>query len=178
MPNLQNHTTSYELSKDIKGYNGRYKISQSGVVLSTRYKRVDGRTFPEKVLQQAISRTGYPTVVLYTKQGKHNRIAVHRLVAQTFIKNPKRLPHVNHKDGNRTNNNVENLEWCTPSQNHLHSYRVLGRVPSNKGNKKIRPILKCGWCMKDFTQKRVHQTFCSQKCAKIRNGNQIKRNFN
>ena len=65
---------------------------------------------------------GYKTIKLVSSvTGKHNRFYVHRLVAMTFLDNPNHLPHVNHIDENRSNNNVNNLEWCTQVHNIRHS---------------------------------------------------------
>lgn len=70
----------------------------------------------------------YCSIILQKK-----RFYIHRLVATAFIPNPKRLPQVNHKDGNKANNNVDNLEWVTRSENGLHAYNVLHIKPSAKG---------------------------------------------
>lgn len=75
---------------------------------------------------------GYP-VVSFSIKGKTQLYRVHRLVATIFIDNPKNKRCVNHKDGNRINNNVENLEWCTHSENNLHAYRVLKRKNPQTG---------------------------------------------
>jgi hypothetical protein len=60
----------------------------------------------------------------------------HRRLAQLFIPNPENKPCVNHKDGNRSNNDINNLEWVTYSENHIHAYRVLGRRINNKNSAK------------------------------------------
>lgn len=73
-------------------------------------------------------KTGYMYVTLCLPPYNWKRIAVHRLVAMTYIDNPNNLPEVNHKDGNKSNNNVDNLEWITHRDNIRHSYNVLNRT--------------------------------------------------
>jgi len=68
---------------------------------------------------------------------------VHRLVAKAFIPNPKKKTQVNHKDGNPSNNHVDNLEWCTPSENVRHSFKELNRKPA-KGNRLPQSKLNYG----------------------------------
>lgn len=95
-----------EEMKDIVGYEGEYAITRDGRVWS--YKR-------KKFLKPGLVR-GYYQVVL-CKDGKRKRYYIHRLVAQTFIPNPDNLSQVNHKDENKQNNCVENLEWCDAKYN-------------------------------------------------------------
>lgn len=76
----------------------------------------------EKILKQSITTKGYLQVVL-SREGKSNWYKVHRLVAQTFIPNPENKPQVNHIDGNKINNNINNLEWCTNSENQIHAFK-------------------------------------------------------
>ena len=117
------------LWKDIKGYEGLYKITSLGDVYSVTRK---------KFIYQSIDRYGYKQCLLYNN-GKHKTKKVHRLVAEAFIENIDNKPQINHKDGNRTNNRIDNLEWCTNSENQLHSYKCNGRLPSNKYiNKRTR----------------------------------------
>lgn len=80
------------------------------------------------IKKQQVSK-GYLKVKL-NKNSKSKWFLVHRLVAQAFIPNPENKPQVNHKDGNKFNNCVENLEWNTNSENQLHSYRILKNIPS------------------------------------------------
>lgn len=84
-------------------------------------------------------RNGNPRKVRYTHgyayvcirdNGKNKSIRLHRLVAKAFIPNPKNKPCINHIDGNKTNNNIDNLEWCTHSENEIHKNRVLGKKPN------------------------------------------------
>ena len=97
---------------DVKGFEGLYKISCNGELYS--YKTSN----PKRIgLQRAKS---YYTASL-RKNGKYYYTYVHRLVAEAFIPNPNNLPCVNHKDGNKQNNCVDNLEWCTYSENAIHA---------------------------------------------------------
>lgn len=94
-------------------YSPNYSVSSFGRVRNNK---------SGKILSDRIS-CGYKHVLLY-KRGITKDFRVHRLVAKAFIPNPDELPEVNHIDGNKINNTVENLEWCTPSQNQLHAYRI------------------------------------------------------
>ena len=80
-----------------------------------------------KEMSQFLDKDGYPYVLL-TVGGKRKKYMVHRLVALEFIENPKQKPQVNHKDGNKTNNNADNLEWVTNAENQYHSRYVLGNT--------------------------------------------------
>jgi len=94
--------------KDIKGYEGLYQISNLGRVknIKTNYIR-----------KSIITKLGYYQVKLLNKM-----YLIHRLVAQAFIDNPNNYPEINHSDGNKANNKIENLIWCTRSQNVKHSF--------------------------------------------------------
>lgn len=105
-----------EVWKDIKEYEGLYQVSSLGRVKSLNYNK----TKKEKILKPHESR-GYYNVTLY-KNGFHKYYGIHRLVAKEFIVNPKNKTQVNHKDGNKKNNNIENLEWVTSSENMKHAF--------------------------------------------------------
>ena len=107
-----------KLWRDIVGFEGIYKISNFGDIKSLPRKRVKG-----KILNPAKNNRGYLRVGL-CKDGRVRYESVHRLVAETFISTPQNLPAVNHIDGNKLNNNVENLEWVTKGQNQIHAYRI------------------------------------------------------
>jgi hypothetical protein len=96
--------------RDIPGYEGLYAVSNTGKV-----KAFEKVIIRERVLKPGIV-GGYERVNLYNQDGVHQEY-VHRLVANAFIENLEELPYVNHKDENKRNNVVENLEWCTPKYN-------------------------------------------------------------
>ena len=91
-------------------------VSETGIIRSKN----------KKILKKEIMRNGYERVTI-CNNGKHKHCLVHRLVALAFIPNPNKKPCVNHKDGNKLNNNVNNLEWCTYKENELHSIHVLNK---------------------------------------------------
>lgn len=106
--------------KDIAEYEGYYQISNLGNVrsLDRVVNYTNGRIAKYKGQKVAMNNrpNGYRKVNLY-KDHKMKNLAVHRLVAETFIPNPNNYPSVNHKDENKTNNHVDNLEWCTSAYN-------------------------------------------------------------
>lgn len=115
-----------EIWKDIPNYEGLYQISNLGRIKSLkRYvKNKHGkRIVKEKILTNYINGTGYYAVNLRKECGIDIK-RVHRLVAESFIPNPNNLPQVNHIDGNKLNNNIENLEWCNCSYNVKEAFRL------------------------------------------------------
>lgn len=108
-----------ELWKDIAGYEGLYQVSNQGRVRSLdRYVEcVDTyRHYKGRIMKLDKRKNGYLQVNL-KRQKLNKQFLIHRLVAQAFIPNPDSLPCVNHKDENKENNNVDNLEWCTEAYN-------------------------------------------------------------
>lgn len=92
---------------------GKYNICEDGRV----YSRIS-----HKFLKPC-DNNGYKTVTIVL-DGKHKRFSLHRLIAETFIYNPEDKPCVNHKDGNKANNSVDNLEWCTHKENSNHAVKT------------------------------------------------------
>lgn len=108
-----------EIWRPIKGYEGLYEVSNLGRVRSLdrwcSHRR--GKQLKKgKILLGGKDYDGYRLVLLY-KEGKRKTFKVHRLVAEAFIPNPNNLPQVNHKDENKLNNSVDNLEWCDAKYN-------------------------------------------------------------
>lgn len=108
-------------TKDFPGY----YITDNGDV----YSRIEHNNGRIKKLTLHKNRKGYLVADLYKFKKKYS-VSVHRLVAEAFIPNPENKPQVNHKNGIKTDNRVENLEFCTGSENMQHSFKVLHRKPS------------------------------------------------
>lgn len=114
-----------EIWKQIEGGYEEYQVSNFGQIKSLKNKT-------EKILHLDKDRHGYMNVKL-CKNGTVKKFKVHRLVAMAFIENPNGFPEINHKDGNKENNFVENLEWVTRSQNIRHAFDTGLKSPSISG---------------------------------------------
>lgn len=137
---------------DIIGFKNFYKISDTGrlySIQSNKFRKLS-----------SISNCGYLRIDLY-KNGKCSYHSLHRLVAIAFISNPNNYKYVNHKDGNKLNNNVKNLEWVTSSENSLHRSRILGKVTGEKHGmsklklkeiRAIRNLIKAGYKKPDVAE--------------------------
>lgn len=125
-----------EIWKDIPGYEGLYQISNKQMVKSLSRKEFGGRNRirGERILKPRTDRGGYLHVAL-SKNGETKNLSIHRLVAIAFIPNPDNKLCVNHIDGVKKNNSIDNLEWCTHSENTKHMFDVLGHKVSEKAKK-------------------------------------------
>ena len=105
--------------KDVVGYESLYAVTSCGKVWSYQSK---------KFLKPVVAKNGYMRIMLY-KDGQRKMYSLHRLVAMTYLPNPENLPEVNHKDENKTNNCIQNLEWCDRKYN--HNYGTINERISN-----------------------------------------------
>lgn len=154
---MENYNTDKEVWKAVEGYEGRYEVSNFGRVKSLERKvlvrRKNGHyinTVPEKILKPTLSvgvTGGYPTVKLMMNN-KGKTVKVHRLVAQAFIPNPNNYQDVNHKDEDKTNNHISNLEWCSRRYNNeygtrkkrIYSHPNFKKTMKDLGKKRSKPV--------------------------------------
>ena len=159
-----------EIWKDILGYEGLYQISNLGDVRSLNYNH----TGEIKLLKQSTDKYGYKRVGLF-KNGKEKKYLIHRLVAMTFIPNPDNLPIINHKDEDKTNNNVNNLEWCTYEYNNNYGTRNERVSESMRGEN--NPLY--GKCHREETKKKMSEKMKGKNLKPIlmydKEGNFIRR---
>lgn len=124
-----------EIWKDVVGYEGRYQVSNQGNMKSIRYLKTKD-TYSIKQLKPKRNWDGYLRIQLW-KDCKAVYVSIHRLVAQSFIDNPEDKPFVNHKNGIKDDNRVENLEWVSQKENIQHAWETgLAKSPFNNGNSK------------------------------------------
>lgn len=119
----------------VRGFEGMYGITEDGKVWSF---------YKNRFRKTVLGNNGYLMVNLWDGEKSHGRL-VHRLVAEAFLPNPEAKPHINHKDSDRTNPRLENLEWCTRSENMRHGIASgnfegkLSRKGEQNGNCRIKP---------------------------------------
>ena len=121
-----------EIWKDIEGYEGLYKVSNMGNVKSLKYGK-------ERILKAGKNRGGYLYVFLY-KDGKAKNYTVHKLVGNAFLSNPQGYKELNHKDEDKTNNCVDNLEWCSRLYNNTYNDRAK-KAGKKIGKKLSKPVI-------------------------------------
>lgn len=125
-----------ETWKPIKGYEGLYEVSNFGRIKALE-KRVDKgkchRSWKEHFLKYVVDQNGYFRTNL-SKNGTNKTVKVHRIVAETFVENLENKKTVNHIDGNKQNNKVENLEWATQSENMKHACQTKLKLLNGEHN--------------------------------------------
>lgn len=142
--NLSNQILENEIWKPLKEYEGFYEVSTFGNIKSVERNMImkhrngcDSHHFlKEKIIKPYTGKRGY-NVVSLSKLGNVKKVTLHRLIAITFIDNPENKPQVNHINGIKTDNRVENLEWVNNQENAVHSYSVLERKGGMTGKLNI-----------------------------------------
>ena len=129
-----------EIWKDIKGFEGHYQVSNLGRVKSLKRGK-------ERILKPGRDTYGYLRVILW-KNNKMKMCYIHRLVAQAFLPNPQNLPQINHKNEDKTDNKVENLEWCDSRYNNNYGTRTQRQV--EKLSKPVIQFTKDGKLVKEW----------------------------
>jgi hypothetical protein len=120
-----------EIDNEVLILGGKYSVNRKGEVFNKQ---------TNKSLKPWLNSHGYLTSDFFYQKDKGIRILHHRLMAGAFIPNPENKPQVNHIDGNRSNNALDNLEWVTASENTQHSYDSLNKVNGNKGKLHFRKV--------------------------------------
>lgn len=162
-----------EVWKPVQGYEGLYEISNLGRLKSPQ-KVVNGKegrlhTLKERMLNPRVNQTGYYHTALY-KNGKPKWYTVHRMVALSWIDNPENKPHINHKDSNRLNNRVDNLEWCTHGENMKHGFLYGNKTQKGEKNnaakitREIAEAVRALYAEGNLTQWQVGERFGLARC--------------
>lgn len=135
-----------EIWKPIPNYEGLYEASNFSIVRSVKRTVIDynsdfSRTLKSVTLNPTLSKKGYYYVTL-CKGGVRRKFLLHRIISQCYIQNPLSHDCVNHIDGNKKNNSIINLEWCSYSENNKHAYMKGLRIPYERfGEKNPKSVL-------------------------------------
>ena len=155
--------------RDVVGYEGLYMVSNCGRVKSLKFS--NGKR--EKIMKLSDRGNGYLRVSL-SKDGESKHYNVHRLAAIAFIPNPDNLPYVNHKDECKTNNNVDNLEWCTVEYNNTYgtarerqAEKIKGRPCSEEAKKKLSEKMKGRHYHTEESKKRISEKNKGKNSRKV-----------
>ena len=125
-----------EIWKDIEGYEGLYQVSNFGNIRSLETIAPSGKFVKQIIRKQSKDKDGYCIIGL-NKNKSQKTYKVHRLVAKSFIDNPNNLPEINHKDEDKTNNKVSNLEWCNSKYNLTYGARKGMFIGEKNNNCKL-----------------------------------------
>lgn len=148
-----------EIWKDIEGFDGFYQVSNLGNIKSfVKSNKHFGQE--SHLLKPTLNNSGYGTVTLYYGN-KRSRFLVHKLVASAFIENPNNYPCVNHKDENKTNNCVDNLEWCTYSYNNAYGTARIRSIASK--SKKVSQYTLDGFWLATYLSIGIAETLTGIK---------------
>ena len=138
-----------EVWKDVHGFEEAYQVSNFGRIKRKERTDSNNRTHKERIMSPSMYSNGYMNVEL-RMNNKKRRTSVHRLVAEAFIDNPLNLPQINHKDENKANNHVSNLEWCTAQYN----IRYNDGVKRRRNTAILKSNVVCKYNMKgEFIEK-------------------------
>lgn len=182
-----------EIWKDVKGFEGSYQINNFGIVRSlSRIRIVSPRGYKQsmlkkgQILKPSLDRYGYPQINLSSPQSKPTTYKIHRLVAEAFIPNAENKPCINHINGIKTDNKVNNLEWVTHSENNKHAYNIglsdAKGVKSGRAKLTNEKVYAIKYKMIGFTNKKLGEIFCidNSHIGAIKNGKawpHIKKDF-
>lgn len=163
-------TICEEKWRAIPGYDGVYEVSNRGRVRSNA-RKVWNYNKPGRILKPHRKENGYVQITLCGRTKREKHAYIHRLVAEAFIPNPDNLPQVNHKDFDKGNNCVENLEWVTAAENHLH-FTQSSRMQRSKArkqrtliNKSLQFILENKDCVLRAYDAGLSVTETAKKCG-------------
>jgi len=156
-----------EMIAPVAESNGKYWITNFG-----RLFRAPCQKRPNWAELSGETNHGYVRAKLSLDSGI-KRMRIHRLVADAFLSNPENKPAVNHIDGNKKNNKVENLEWCTHSENEYHSYRTLGKVAGRQRPKSVSikavKLRNAGITIREVAERLgVSESFVKRHCRESR----------
>ena len=149
-----------EIWKEIKGFEGEYEVSNLGRIRSMD-RMINGRFYKSKIRSIKITPNVYPKICLCSINGDRTA-RIHRLVAENFIPNPDNKKEVNHIDGDKTNNRVDNLEWVTPTENKIHNHRLgITRRGERHQNSilteeqaiQVKKLIKLGYSQSEIVKK-------------------------
>lgn len=136
-----------------------YEITKDGEIYSLKHNK-------RKPIKGYIDKYGYRRVLLYVN-GKRKKYFVHRLVAEKHIENPDNLPQINHKDGKKLNNCVDNLEWVTPKQNIQHAIKNGFRKSNNTTKLNIKDVKNIKKLFSKYSMKEIADMYnVSLSCIK------------
>jgi hypothetical protein len=162
-----------EIWKDVIGFEGIYQVSNKQRIKRIALSKIINNVkidFQERTVKTRLDKKGYVILNLCRNKEKFNT-SLHRVVAKAFIPNPENKPQVNHINGIRNDNRIENLEWSTASENVLHSYHILKKIPNaigklNRCGKKVAYYDLSGQLKGTFLS-----TMDAQRSLKISNSN-------